>query len=289
MEEVDNRVTGKVDVIGYRCSISRIDKILCGFQKGKSYYVGALKKTGKSKWMVYLSSQFLLQGAQVMLNSLEMGPRDLNKQRYSYHSGVDMVNATPEELKANKERIQHSNNLMLESPWHICRCVTIEELKAEIAHQKVNGGCDVVFVDFIQMMRSPDHKTDRVREVESIARGLADIARAENVCMIPLTQFRGEAEKLPINIVPKMSHAKESQAIGETCDWFLTLHNFSKLDSPFDESGNYIIQKFGIRLEGRYNASGTVVPVAADLRTCRFSNIQDTPADEEPDLWQDRL
>jgi KaiC/GvpD/RAD55 family RecA-like ATPase len=284
LTEIQDRISGNRDVVGYRCSLSGVDNILRGFQHGKAYYVGALKKTGKSRFMTFLASQFLAQGAKVLVNSLEMGARDLAMLRLSYYAGMDVTAFANGTTRAQLDALGNANSFMVRKPWYVCRRLTIEELRAEIAHQKVNGGCDVAFVDFIQMMRSPIHKGDRVREVESIARGLADLARSENVAVVALTQLSGEAERLEADIVPSMRYAKESQAIGECCDWFLSLHNYGRNKSPFDGRSNYIPQSFGIRLEGRYNASGSVAKCTADLRTCRFSDI-DMPEDEDATHW----
>jgi len=286
LEQIQDRAMGKKDVIGYRCSLSDVDKLLGGFQKGKAYYIGALKKTGKTRFVTYLASQFLEQGAKIVFNSVEMGPVDLNLLRYSYYAGVDAPNITDGAPKRTLEKIATANSRIISMPWFICRHYTVEELRAELAHQKVNGGCDVVFVDFIQQMRSSAHRGDRVREVESIARGLADIARDEDVAMIALTQLSGEAEKIGNDKVPSMAFAKESQAIGECCDWFITLHNYNRGESPFDATGNTKKLDFGIRLEGRYNASGSIARVTADLATCRFSD-RDMQAAENAAWWND--
>jgi replicative DNA helicase len=285
-DSIQKRVSGDAGAIGLRCGIAAIDSILRGFHRGKLYTVGALKKTGKSRFMVYLVNNFLAQGAAVTINSLEMGAHDLNELRLCYYAGADVGAIGPGTTAKSIETLHRATQLLQRKQWHICRCLTTDELRAEIAHQRVNGGCDVVFVDFMQMMRSPIHKGDRTREVEAVARGLADLARSEQVAIIALCQLSGEAERLDPEQVPRMAHAKESQAIGECTDWFLTLHNYNRNKPPFDSRGNYVPQSFGIRTEGRYNASGSIARVRADLRTCRFS-AEDCPSDDEAAQWVD--
>jgi len=129
-----------------------------------------------------------------------------------------------------------------------------------------------------------------VREVESIAQGLADIARDLNVCVIVLSQLQGAAEYLKGDELPNMAHFKESQGIPENSDTIMTLHNASRHENPFNDAGEWVVPILKCKVEQRYDVSGAVVEIRADLRTCQFSGIE-THREPQPNTdneWRDR-
>ena len=153
--------------------------------------------------------------------------------------------------------------------WLIYADYLVSDLKARIIECRQKHKIDIVFVDFVQRMRSDKHPKDRVREVEDIAMGLANMARELNVAVIELSQLQGAAEKLESDEVPNMSHFKESQGIPENADSIWTLHSPYRHEAPF--SGNeYKPIFFKMRIEQRYDISGATVPLIGDMRNCRF-------------------
>jgi replicative DNA helicase len=156
--------------------------------------------------------------------------------------------------------------------WSIYRDYSVPELKTRIIYERQKRKVDVVFIDFIQRMRDEKYGKDRVREVESISKALADMSRELNVAVIALAQLSGEAEKLSDNEVPTMSYLKESQGIAENADTIIVMHNENRNQSAFTSDGGYQLQKIRMRIEQRYGISGGIIGLLGDLRTCTFKN-----------------
>ena len=76
-------------ILGVPIGIDGFDSIVHGFEKKKFYVLGALKKTGKSRFMVYVALRLAESGARVLMNSLEMSDVQLNLLAFSRLSGVD--------------------------------------------------------------------------------------------------------------------------------------------------------------------------------------------------------
>jgi len=261
-------VKSENEVQGYSTGIYLLDNAMSGIEPGKAYAIGALKKTGKSRFMVYLACKLSEQGAGCLINSLEMRPIELNSLVVSYYSGVNSARIGRKLYKDEMRNITEAYGKLNNMNWTINRDYYLTELKSRILYERQKRKIDVVFIDFIQRMRCDEYKGDRVRSVEHIAMGLADIAKELNVAIIELCQLKGEAEHLKSDVVPDMSHLKESQGIGENADVIITMHDpeRKKEKNPNEYNGTI----FKMRIEQRYDISGSIVDVFGNMKNCRF-------------------
>jgi replicative DNA helicase len=265
---------------GYSTGLGDIDRALNGIEKGKFYVIGALKKTGKSRFLAYLCMKLSEQGATTIFNSLEMNEVQLNSIVTSYYSGIDSSRLAYQLPQREVGALSIGFAACSEMKWEIYREYTPENLRSLIEYRKCKTQVDIVCVDFIQRMRVPHLKNDRVREVEYISQRLADMSRELNIAVIALSQLSGVAENLPPEQCPDMSHYKESQAITENADAIITMHNPERKSSPMAQEAGGVVTysplNLKIRIEQRYGISGYELPIVADLRTCRFSGQDNT-------------
>lgn len=259
---------------GYETGLVEFDKTLNGIEKGKMYAIGALKKTGKSRFAVFLSVMLNNAGAGVLYNSCEMNPFQLNSCALAHFMQCDSKCFGRELPNGYYQKMHDSLNNLYGLNWIISSEKTVRDLRARIIFEKSKREIDVVVVDFIQRMSEPELRRDRVREVEHIAMELANISREQNVAMIVLSQLSGMAEKLG-DEMPNMSHFKESQGIPENADAIITLHNFKRRDTPFDDSGSYRLPEIHVLIEQRYGFSGACFRILGDMQTCTFKNHSD--------------
>jgi len=264
-----------LSIAGYSTGLIEMDKYLSGIEKGKTYFIGALKKSGKSRFAVYLSLKMKEAGAGVLWNSLEMNALQLNSCALAYYSDVDQRNFGRKMHSGDYSKILAMGIGPLSSlEWTISREKTVPNLRARILQEQNKKPIDVVIVDFIQRMTDAS-KENRAKEVESLAIGLSDLSRELNVAMIVLSQLTGTAEKLQDDEMPNMSHMKESQALAENADAIITLHNFDRRKNPFNQDNSYRLQEIYCLIEQRYDVSGCCFRFLGDLRTCNFKNHED--------------
>ena len=239
------------------------------------YAIGALKKTGKSKFAIFLSIILKQAGANILWNSLEMSPFQLNSCVLAYFMQCDL-RSFGRQLPENDYRQLHEKiNDLYGLDWTISNEKNVRDLRARILFEKSKRSVDIVIVDFIQRMEEPELRRDRVREVEYIAKELANISREQNVAMIVLSQLSGIAERLGADEMPNMSHFKESQGIPENSDTIITLHNFQRRENPFNQDGSYRLQEINCLIEQRYGFSGCCFKILGDLRNCTFSDYRE--------------
>jgi replicative DNA helicase len=146
---------------------------------------------------------------------------------------------------------------------------------------------DFVVIDFIQKMSSKKYHGDKVREMEDVAQGISDMTKDLNICTLTLSQLQGAAEKLEPDEVPNMSHFKESQGIPENMDQIWTLHDPDRHNNPY-VNNEYVPRSFKMRIEQRFDVSGSICEFKGDMRTCNFYDTPEQEAkDEEARKWQD--
>ena len=257
-------------ITGHAIGIEPLDLLLNGFEPGKMYLIGGLKKTGKSRFMVFCAAKLAEQGCGILIDSLEMNAVQLNSVLLAHYSGIDSrrlgCTMTADMLKC----FNVGASKISQFPWSIYREYSPEGLYARIEHERTRRNVDIVFVDFAQRMRVEKFRADRTREVEFISQRLADMSRELNITVILLSQLSGAAENLPQGEVPSMIHYKESQGLPENADAIVTLHNSNRNETQFTNTGSYKIQDFLVRVEQRYGISGNTIGMCGDLRTAQF-------------------
>lgn len=270
MQCIEKNAKKESGLAGLGIGIEPFDLETNGIEKSKLYALGALKKSGKSRFMIYSAIRLAEQGARVLINTLEMSSQQLNLLALSYYSGINSRHIFGKMPKRDfpklNDAVAHTSNLN----WLIYREKTVPELRTRIHYENSKKKIDYVFVDFIQRMRDEKYKNDRVREVESIAMQLADLSRDADCGIIALSQLSGRAENLAEDEMPDMRHYKESQAIPENADCILTMKNTARSENPYTEDGAYRLPVMKMRVEQRYDVSGSVISFLGDLRTCKF-------------------
>jgi len=260
---IEAGVKNKRAISGYSTGIQLLDNAINGIELSKMIVIGALKKTGKSRLMLYLACRLADAGARVLINSLEMSAEQLNGLAYAYYSGVDSRRLGSRMDLESLQAVQGVRDTVRALPWVVYRHSTTSKLRSRIMHERHVGKLQVVMVDYIQRMQDDRYRRDRVREVERIALDLADITREQNVALIALSQLSGQAERE--KGTPSMRDYKESQGIPESADVCITLHDPGR---GTEKTGRW--QPMRLRVEQRYGVSDRILPLMADLSTCTW-------------------
>lgn len=276
LEVVEKGYKGQSDVLGYSTGLADLDKVTSGIQVGKMYAVGALKKTGKSRFAVYLSMQLIKQGAGVMWESLEMSPFELNRCALAYSVRINAASIGKKISDEDYKKIMEKSGRMAELPWLIYRDKTVEKIRTRILYERSRKKkIDVVFIDYLQIMQSSIRGDKRSDQISDICYGLANMCKEINVAVWLYSQFSGEAEKLDKDVIPNMRYLKESQAPAEAADVIITMHNFDRESNPYTSDGAYKRQNLWFLTVQRYDVSGVSFRVSGDLRYCHFFNHSD--------------
>jgi replicative DNA helicase len=85
------------------------------------------------------------------------------------------------------------------------------------AQEQDRGGLGLIILDYMQLMRSDDHRANRVEQVGQISRGLKILARELEVPVVAISQLsRAPEQRTPPK--PQLSDLRESGQIEQDAD-----------------------------------------------------------------------
>jgi replicative DNA helicase len=102
------------------------------------------------------------------------------------------------------------------------------------AQEQERGGLGVIILDYIQLMRSDDHRANRVEQVGQISRGLKILARELEVPVVAISQLsRAPEQRTPPK--PQLSDLRESGQIEQDADVVAFLYREDYYRDPEEE------------------------------------------------------
>ena len=255
---------------GVNSHLGDLDKVINGWQRGLTYVVGGLKKTGKSRFALDISSCLLSQGLCGIIFSMEMSENKIHDCIFANRLKINTAKFGTSSLTQDDYRsvIEECPKYMQERLF-ISRKSRIEPeyIKEFIRHVKRKYPVDFVIVDYIQRMKGRGES--RTKEIEYCMTSIADISRDENVIMIALSQLNKDAEKKG-GESPIYSHYKESQAIIEAADTIITLDDPNR---GKEGMGNENYKELDAIVLQRDGVSDVWIKLHAELQYSKFNSI----------------
>ena len=232
------------DFSGMSTQIPKLDKLLGGWQRKKTYVVGGLEKLGKTRFVVgELISNWLNRGHAGIFFSLEATENDVHEMIIANRCNINtdamgtgsLVDGQISSMEAEIKNRYSDQKLYIDTT----SSVTISHIKTRIRRQKqLWGDVEWIAVDYIQRMVSGD---DRVGKLEDVAKSLADIGRDENVCVVVISQLSAEAEKNDFHNgrkLPVYAFIKGSKGIREAADAIIVFDDPNR-GEPIAEADRY--------------------------------------------------
>lgn len=222
-------------VVGLPTGLTKLDEAIAGFQSPDLYVLGARPAMGKTA----VAINFMLSNKcaaalfsteqpmeQIGLRSLSIqGGVSANKIRSANFQGDDFskLTATLSQVRDRKIFIHDRAN------------ITITELMREARNLKYNHDIQVIYVDYIQRIKSPSAENRRL-EVEDVVTGLKTLAMELKIPVIALAQVSREVDKRADNR-PRMGDLKESGTIEQEADVVMLLYRDEVYNENTPEHG----------------------------------------------------
>jgi replicative DNA helicase len=230
-----------------------LDNILDGWERQKVTIVGARSGHGKSMFAVNLGVGIARRGEMVDYITIEMPTKDQALRALFLESGVEshrfkFKTVRPEDWSALVEAVQRIKDI----PWiwddrgtttvdQIRRQVQIVKRKAEAKGRRLH----TVIIDHILNIKGSNERQPRREQVLYITNQLKAIAKAEDVCVIGLTQINRGPEGR-VNKRPTIADLKESGSSEEDADNIILLYRadkYKKANEPKDHIVEVIVPK----------------------------------------------
>jgi replicative DNA helicase len=225
--------------LGIKTGFSELERLMGGWHRGRLHVIAARPGVGKTAFGI-TSMVHSLRGDnphRVCFFSIEMSYFEIMKRIVSVISGLPHSRFEDETLGDLAVDAIYQTSAKLENRQYVVNTnkVGLEEIHQQILSAKRSfGGLDLVFVDFLQIMKTNKELGTREREIAEVSEGLKDLAKKHDVAVVAMAQINREVSKRT-NKRPQLSDLRESGSIEQDADFvgFLTR---DAIDNPQDRN-----------------------------------------------------
>jgi replicative DNA helicase len=273
-EAFQDRIEGKSLPPGISISLSLLNRMFRGLQKGQVYVLSAYPGGGKTTLAMQLAVDASLGGANTLACSLEMSDAQLMQRCVPYVAKIHGkavsdpkdymrehdLNGMPKKIT---DALGTAIRSMVVAPFQIEDLIgsNVHQIAAIIRRAHRKKPLDVVVVDFIQRITPAPEKAreNREQQLSHASNILANLANELRFCLILPSQLNKEGA------------AKHAETINEDADLHLKIMQ--------DAQKNHL----GIKVEkDRHNGhSGKTLPIVLDAEYLRFKEVDPDTINEE--------
>lgn len=213
--------TGEIQ--GIHTGLTDLNELNNGWQKGELIIIAARPSMGKTAVALNLfTKSAALKNRNVCVFSLEMENIKLSKRLILSYGGIVRTNFERGTMTAGDwSSYNHADKELRRLPIFIddTPVVDVRHISSVIRNKVRKGQCDLVIIDYLQLVETPQSYSNRnrEREVAEISRGLKKAAKAAGVPIILLAQLNRAIENRE-DKTPRLADLRESGAIEQDAD-----------------------------------------------------------------------
>lgn len=225
VDRLEKLSTGELELTGTPSGFRDVDAVTGGFQPGNLIIVAARPAMGKSALVANIAENVAVKKKQaVAFFSLEMSEVELAQRFIACRARISGDKLRKGQVsKRDWPKVLRACNELEEAPlwFDDSSDLGILDLRAKArrlhAQEQERGGLGLIILDYIQLMRSDDHRANRVEQVGQISRGLKILARELEVPVVAISQLsRAPEQRTPPK--PQLSDLRESGQIEQDAD-----------------------------------------------------------------------
>lgn len=202
---------------GITTGLCDLNRMTGGWRNSNLVILASRPGVGKTSLALHFALSAAKAGKWVNFYGLEMSDSDLMRIVLSAESGVNRTSIKDGKLtdsdwmKIDKSLAEFENLPII---WNDFSGITANYIRSLTAKHRKAGRCDLVIVDYVQLITVADKKVNREQQIADISRTLKKTALSENVPIIALAQLNREAEGKK----PELSHLRESGSLEQDAD-----------------------------------------------------------------------
>jgi replicative DNA helicase len=242
VDRLEKLSTGETELTGTPSGFRDVDAVTGGFQPGNLIIVAARPAMGKSALVANIAENVAVKkGQAVAFFSLEMSEVELAQRFIACRARISGDKLRKGQVsKRDWPKVLRACNELEEAPlwFDDSSDLGILDLRAKArrlhAQEQERGGLGLIILDYIQLMRSDDHRANRVEQVGQISRGLKILARELEVPVVAISQLsRAPEQRTPPK--PQLSDLRESGQIEQDADVVAFLYREDYYRDPEEE------------------------------------------------------
>ena len=220
------------EIPGLTTGFLDLDDRLSGLHPGELVVLAARPGMGKTAMALDVTRAVTARGTGALVFSLEMPKEQLAMRMFCQDAQVDVGSVRKGRVSADGwQRLSAAAGVVSKQPLHFddSPSLALHQLRAtarRVAADAARAGhkLGLVVVDYIQLMQGDPDAQNREQQVAGISRGLKQLARELNVCVLALSQLNRGVESRARDKRPMLSDLRESGAIEQDADAVLLLY-----------------------------------------------------------------
>lgn len=264
LDDIEESFT-KRDENRVRTGIRKLDGFLGSFNSGDLVIIGARPAMGKTAMAVTVMLNSAQEGKRVGVISTEMSIQQMSYRMASQESGINAKKFRDGSFQEQDwSLVTKATAKLAKLNIRICdnTSMTISQIMMQCRAWDMDGGLDVVLIDYLTRIKPDKATQNRNQDVGEIAASLKDLARNLKIPVICLAQLnRGSANRADKQ--PVGSDLRDSGVIEQEADMILLLHREKQENG---EMMNKIIVD-----KNRHGEAGVDVLVNFDESTMKWS------------------
>lgn len=221
-DEIEQIANRKQETVGLNTTFTDLNRMTSGFHRGDLVIIAGRPGHGKSSLLKDIVTNGVIRyGWRVGLFTIEMSGIEVMKRALFSESQVDSQRANTGFMnKEDWRRLNEAAAILAETKLSVDESggLTITELRSRAQSLAIDGGLDLIGVDYLQLMSGTGRRGDnRVNELTEITRGLKLLAKDLNVPVIALSQLNRSIETDKTR-KPILADLRESGSIEQDAD-----------------------------------------------------------------------
>lgn len=228
-------------VTGIHTGFADLDRLTGGWLPQELIVIGGQTSHGKTALLNWHLLEAARRGWQCLVYSLEMSSvslagrmmvslTDLDPEHWRYHPFTQ--EEQEQAARARTELEGEGIHLLDESGYHVA------ELCAIARQHHLQGKCDILFVDYLQLIPSATTGMTRELQVRDISRRLKALAKQLRIPVVVLAQLNRQMFTRADGM-PWLSDLRESGSIEQDADKVLLIYRPSKAKLELDPESGY--------------------------------------------------
>ena len=250
---LEKLASGEIQMTGTPTGFLHLDELTGGFQPSNLIIVAARPSVGKSAFVANVAENVAVKtGKPVAFFSLGMSEMELAQRFIASRARISGDQLRKGKVaKRDWTKVIKACNELEDAPLWVDETSDLGLLdlraKARRLHirEEAKGGLGLIIVDYLQLMRMDDSKSNRVEQVGQISRGLKLLANELEVPVVALSQLSRANESRP-DKRPMLSDLRDSGNIEQDADLVAFLYRedvYRKDDDEKDGVAEVIIAK----------------------------------------------
>ena len=266
----------KQSVTGIPTGFTSLNNLTAGFHPSELIILAARPSMGKTALALNISQFAGTQGGRsVGFFSMEMAKEQLVMRMLAAEAKLDIKRVRTgfvsdremEKLKMAGEVLSRSQIYIDESAG-----LTVMEMKAKSRRLKMEQHLDIVFVDYLQLMRTTGRFESRNQEISFVSRSLKELAKELQIPVVGISQLSRAPEKGRREPKPQLSDLRESGAIEQDADVVIFIFR-PEYYHPDDESLHGLAE---VSVAKQRNGPTGVAKMAFIREYARFADMEFT-------------